>query len=200
MKHLTFDPKSFLKTTKRTDTQDCDTQSKVNARAWYDRKYIGYEIAELSEAKDTNEKTPISFKILDRQFTIHSDLYDIADEIKDSRNILDLKDGWDHSTGKAVSPELYFKSIDFLLMYTNYIHKIYNIVINAPEINLIPSGSIDLSWRTQGARMLINLKYKDNEFLATFYGYHKTNMLPHEGFIDILKVDESMAVWMKQLK
>lgn len=201
MKHLTIGPRSFLnpRTPNNSDNRNRNSTHSKNS-SWYDRKYIGYELAEISEPQNGFSEENLTFSILNESFTVSNRLYDIVDEIIDSKFLLELEDGWDFENARAVNPDLYLKSIQFLVLYSSHILNVHGTVIQAPEINLIPSGSIDLSWRTEGARMLINIKQNKGEYIGTFYGYHKSNNLPSEGFIDLVKVDESKAVWMKKLK
>jgi len=126
---------------------------------------------------------------------------DLVEEINDSKKILLLEDNWDYLGASSISQDLYMETIRFLLMYSMYIYENYQkTVIQSPEINPCSNGTIDLSWRTQKARMLINVKKKGDVFLASFYGYYTENRLPQEGFIDMNKVDQSRALWMKELK
>lgn len=203
MQHLTFNPKSFLQSGSRRNVSSCDAlASRKQEFSWYTRKYIGFEISDeiIKENESEKDSKYVILDLLGKSHIIPKELYDIVEEINDSKYILDLEDNWDNMDARAVKVEVYKKTIEFLLMYAQHIYNVYGVVIQAPEINLIPSGSIDLSWRTPGARMLINIKQKADKILATWFGYHKSDNLPEEGYIDITKVNESKALWMKELK
>lgn len=203
MQHLSFNPKSFLRSGSKRDASSCDALSlRKHESSWFERKYIGFEFSDeiTKEVETGTDSRYIILDLLGKSYSVPKDLYDIVDEIEDSKFILDLGDDWDGMNGKAVNKEVYKKAVEFLLMYAEHIYNVYGVIIQAPEINLIPSGSIDLSWRTPGARMLINIKLKADKIFGTWFGYHKSDNLPEEGYIDINKVNESKALWMKELK
>ncbi|RZJ86438.1 MAG: hypothetical protein EOO20_18305 [Chryseobacterium sp.] len=203
MQHLSFNPKSFLRSGSRKSASSCDALSpKKQDPSWFTRKYIGFELTDeiFKEVDSIGSEKYVILDFLGKSHLVPKDLYDIVEEINDSKYILELQDNWDHCGAKAANIEVYKKSIEFLLMYSQHIYNVYGVIIQAPEINLIPSGTIDFSWRTSGARMLINFKQKDDKILATWFGYHKPDNLPEEGYIDVTKINESKAVWMKELK
>jgi hypothetical protein len=152
-----------------------------------------------------NEADCKKVSVLDRTYLFSVQLDKIIDEINYSLYLLDLKDDWNSDGGKPLDPLLYIDSIDFLHRYSEFVLKSYGIVIHSPEINLCPNGSIDLSWTTQSARLLINFKKVPESTLVTFYGFTKINKgdhyikIPKEGVIDPDNFDEPLAVWMKQL-
>lgn len=178
------------------DEYDCHFPERTK---YYEREPIGFQFSKRAEEKI--EPSYIYIDILDKSYTVPSVLFDLVDEIKDSKYILDLENDWDNMGGIPISSDLYSKAIDFLLMYAIYIYKDDNkTVIQSPEINPCCNGSIDFSWSTTGARMLVNIKYKNEKYMASFFGYPNSTKLPIEGLIDINNVDKDTASWMKKLK
>jgi len=178
------------------DDYDCRFPEKYN---YYDRTPIGFLFSERSTEKV--EPTYISLEVDGITYSVPSALADLVDEINDSKYIVTLENDWDNLGAVPISKELYKKAISFLLMYTIFIYKDDNkTVLQSPEINPCCNGSIDLSWSTVGARMLINVKFKEGRYLASFFGYPNSTKLPIEGLIDMDNIDKDIALWMKKLK
>jgi hypothetical protein len=161
---------------------------------------IGYEIPKPKIIKEKISVPDMSFLLLNEKFCIPSPLNDIVDEIIDSQDILTLENNWDMNGAEVIQSSLYLEAVKFLLLYSKYIFKELNTIIKAPEINPCRNGSVDFSWRTDSARMLINVRNKNETTRATFYGFLKSNNLPFEGLIDMVKIDKNKAEWMKNLK
>lgn len=123
----------------------------------------------------------------------------IENEINHSSYILDLKVDWDAENGLAISKEIYLAAIQFLKTYTNYVLTEFSIAIDAPEINPCRDGSVDLSWRTNRARMLVNIKMDKGIPHAFFYGDYYQNTKPFKGNLPANEFEEALAVWMKNL-
>ena len=116
--------------------------------------------------------------------------------IENSRDILDLRPGWDDENALQILPRVWDKAVKFMLNYVQYIYNYSGIKISAPSIDPCRDGSIDLSWRTQTARLLINIK--DNE-LASYYGDNYNGINGIEGFVELKQVQEFLATWMRFL-
>lgn len=166
----------------------------------YQQSSIGYEIPKTKIIIEKNVIPDITFGIMGKEFNVHPELKDIVDEITDSQDILLLQDDWDGCGAIPINPPLYTEAITFLLLYSTYILKEWNILITTPEINPCRNGSIDFSWRTDGARMLINVRNKDDVTRATFYGYECKSKLPKEGYLDMKNIEKDIASWMRNLK
>lgn len=176
---------------------------------WWDNEPVGFKVSPKSSinksSHDANVGSFLTVNILDNQIVVSSKLIDIVNEINDSKTLIDLEYNWGHNEELPLDPELYLNTVQFLLQYSEFVLKAYHIVIETPEINLCPNGSLDLSWVTKSARLLINTMIKDGKIVRMFYGYTKLNLedrvqkIEKEGFIDSLTFDESFAVWMKSL-
>lgn len=138
-------------------------------------------------------------EIGDENISLPFQLNEIAEEIESSEFILDLKDDWDNQGGLPVKREVYFASIKFLIQYSRFLFE-KGVVIDAPEIDPCTDGSVDLSWRTANARLLINFRKTDKGLLAYFYGDLYQNEAPTKGNVPVEMFSESLAVWMKNLK
>ncbi len=132
-------------------------------------------------------------------FFVSSKLSSIIEEIKRSEYILNLKGDWDEEGAEKVNENTWCSAVRFLINYSQYLLD-SNIVIEAPEINPCRDGSIDLSWRTDNARLLINIQNKkDGE--AVFYGdlYNGKGKMPIKGGVPFTGVQEHLVTWMKYL-
>jgi hypothetical protein len=134
-----------------------------------------------------------------RKFHLPKDLEAIAKSIENSKYILDLEEGWDENGAKKVESKIWEESVNFLIKYSKYLYNNYQKIIEAPEINPCNNNSIDLSWRTKNANMLINIREKEKIMFASYYGHFhdKTNEI--EGEIAIKPLSKSLAIWMKNL-
>jgi hypothetical protein len=122
----------------------------------------------------------------------------LLEVIEESKNILDLKEGWDENNAVTISLETWVSAATFLIEYAQFIFDSFSqVVIDTPEINAVPNGTIDLSWRTSKARMLINIRKDEGEFLAYFYGDLYKNKYPTKGSVPTSAVMSHLAQWMK---
>ena len=129
------------------------------------------------------------------------ELESLNKEIVRSQYILDLENNedWNEYGNHIISPELYKTTIDFLVNQCVYIFRQFGIVIQPPEINPCPNGTIDLSWRTEKSRLLINVKSSPKGYLAYYYGDYYNNDSPIKGYVFVNKVSAFLAVWMRDL-
>lgn len=135
-----------------------------------------------------------------RTYFLPPELKNIVEEIRDSKEILELQDNWDYQEASAVSEELYNAGISFLLEYSMFILIKTGIVIVAPEINAGRNGNIFISWRTKKARLAISIEYADNgQIIANYYGDLKNNGQPIKGNVSVGEVSDYLAYWMKNL-
>lgn len=129
-----------------------------------------------------------------------SELKELTEEIEFSKEILNLRKGWDGFDAPAIPKEVYNSSIDFLMGYSKFILKNTGVIINTPEINPGRNGNIHLSWRTTNARMAISIeKSENNEVLAYYYGDLKEDKYPIKGDVPVDKISDFLAFWMKNL-
>ena len=139
------------------------------------------------------------FKIYGKTYFLPNQLKSIATAINESKWICSLKEDWDYDGASIIEKELFLSAIDFLIKYSIDIFKKSGIVIKTPEINPCRDGSIDLSWRTPSARMLVNIRKTADELLAYYFGDILNNKFPIKGNVHLDNVSEHLAIWMKFL-
>jgi hypothetical protein len=126
-------------------------------------------------------------------------LLHIENAIKEASYITDLPADWDDEGAVPILINTFNNAANFLRIYSNYLFNSYNIFIPVPEINPCKDGSIDLAWRTNSARMLINIRSDKGEYYAFYYGDRYNNKMPIKGNIPLPEFSEFLAVWMKYL-
>ncbi|MEX1120653.1 MAG: hypothetical protein WED82_00870 [Balneolales bacterium] len=124
----------------------------------------------------------------------------IYEEIEHSKYLKDLPEDWDEQGAAAIDEALYEVSIGFLLKYAEYLLTEKHIIIESPEINPTRNGSVDLSWSTDNARMLINIRRKGGEMIAYYYGDLRDDKDVVKGSVSANKITDSLAVWMENLR
>lgn len=123
---------------------------------------------------------------------------EILKAINEAKNLLLLNENWDEDGALAISKNIWNNAISFLKNYSEYMLSDKKLSIKAPQINPCRDGSIDLSWRTSKARMLINFK-NDGNNLAHYYGDHYENVNSIKGYVKIDDIQDFLATWMKIL-
>jgi hypothetical protein len=167
---------------------------------WHERTPIGFQFSKIKN-REKLDTSLIDFDLLGTKYSVPSSLKNLMDEINGAIYIVNLDDDWDGMGALSISRELYKNAIGLLLDYAIYIFKNYNkTVIQSPEINPVPNGTIDFSWTTTEARLLINVKYKNADYVASCYGYSKISGLSIEGLVDMKNIDNDIASLMKKLK
>jgi len=116
------------------------------------------------------------------------------------RNLTKLENDWDFEGGlKPLSINM-AAAEQFLLQYGLFIFEEFGWWPPLPEINPVNNGSVDLSWHTKKARMLINIRLLENAPFAFYYGDLYKNVVPTKGNIPIDGIlYEHLAQWMKYL-
>ncbi|MCX6269816.1 MAG: hypothetical protein NTU44_01100 [Bacteroidetes bacterium] len=168
----------------------------VKRRVMYDMDKI------IGKSRLSNWETLTAFYMLtinNEQIAFPEDLKKIYDEILHSNFIQDLEDGWNDFEAPAFSKDVIFNAQAFLAKYAIAIHNIHGDVLPPPEINPVSNGSIDISWWTQKARMLINIKKIEGKILASYYGDLYNNENPKKGSINVTELDFSLITWMRNL-
>lgn len=119
--------------------------------------------------------------------------------IEEAKYITSLPDNWDEEGAAPILQIIFDKAAEFLRYYSRYLYIGFGLELPIPEINPCKDGSIDLSWRTAQARMLINIRMQDELPHAFFYGDRYNNKMPIKGNVPLKEFSESLAVWMKYL-
>jgi hypothetical protein len=99
-----------------------------------------------------------------------------------------------------VSTNVYDTSIKFLIDSSLSIYNKNGLVISTPEINLCRDGSIDLSWRKENVRLLVNIKENSEGILKiTYYGDINKGDETIKGSFSADKISQHLIVWMENL-
>ncbi|THU34210.1 hypothetical protein FAM09_24640 [Niastella caeni] len=123
---------------------------------------------------------------------------DIEKALSQAKKMLTLSEGWDEANAKRIEPSTFQAAATFLLRYVNRLEET-NIYIQTPEIDPCPDGSIDLNWHTDNARMLVNIRQENNEYVAYYYGDFYDGKMPFKGNIAVDTFFDFFAAWMKYL-
>lgn len=133
-----------------------------------------------------------------KQFKMPLDCIEIIKEIKSSSYILDLQDDWDDNGAIPIKKIVYNTALEFLINYSNALDQ-KGFLLKTPEINPCRNGSVDLSWRTNNARMLINIQETPKGILAYYYGDINKGDEPIKGNVQTEKIASHLLVWMENL-
>ena len=127
-------------------------------------------------------------------------LREIGIEIKESKELLELKDNWDNQSASAISKDVYNAGIGFLLDYSLFILNKVGVAIDTPEIDAGRNGNVFITWRTNKARLAISVeKAKSGEIIANYYGDLREDGQPIKGNVSVGKVSDFLAYWMRNL-
>lgn len=124
---------------------------------------------------------------------------DLERAIDDAKEILNLEDDWNGEGAEQISPEIFDVASNFLRRYDSYLKETFKIDLLVPEINPCPNGTIDLSWRSPSARLLVNIKFIEGQYYAYFYGDRYNNKSPLKGNTQTEELSEGLAILMKSL-
>jgi hypothetical protein len=141
----------------------------------------------------------IQVQLGEQSFSLPKELSNIVREVENSEVILSYDAGWDDEKAIPVDRETWLQATGFLLRYALRVFNLFSSALDTPGINPCPNGSIDLSWRTKSARMLINIRKENGKMLAFFYGDLYDNKMPIKGNVPAGTVEDHLACWMKNL-
>jgi len=94
---------------------------------------------------------------------------ELFQSIEKSKYILELEDDWDDEGSPAYDKATWIRAIEFLYNYTKKIYDETGKIIDPPKISQGPEGSIDILWKTESYRLLINIP-QDPKKPASYYG------------------------------
>lgn len=117
-----------------------------------------------------------------------------------SSYILELEDGWDDNTARAIDRDLYRQSASCISKYIESIFFQTGVVITSPTINPLSNGTLDYEWSGQSARFLMNFRIDGDSVKAFYYGDLYNNRLPIKGSVPCDKVYDHLMKWMENLK
>jgi hypothetical protein len=101
--------------------------------------------------------------------SIQSGLTEINEAIQESRYILNLKDDWDDEGSIGYEESTLNRATHFLTDMAKTALISFDVIIDAPKIYHGPHGSIDMLWKNENYKVLVNFP-QDEQLPATFYG------------------------------
>jgi hypothetical protein len=164
------------------------------------RQLIGFNTSELIESR--RFETGNIYKILSQdtsKLEAPNRQSDLEETINSAQYIRDLGKDWDENNAQEIPLTIFESSISFLRQYNLFLQNNYGLSLPKLEINPCSNGSIDLSWRTENVRLLINIKEVNGISYAYFYGDRYNNKSPIKGNIAVDDFSEPLAIWMKSL-
>ena len=132
------------------------------------------------------------------KFSFPFELIHILNEIENSSNIIDLDKNWDDEGALQISFNTWKKATLFISNYSKWIYNNQNVIISEPDIAAVSDGSIDLTWSSEHARLLVNIK--EAETTASYYGDYFTENNNIKGNIPMNEINEFFAYWLKVFK
>lgn len=139
---------------------------------------------------------------LDKDKTIYLEpkFVKIVEVIEESKELLDRKDNWDGDDALSCNPEIYYRAINELIKYSQYLYNYSGIIISPPEISLAKDGSIDIEWFKESEYVLLysilNTKEIDNHFY--FKDYKEGSIA--KGIINKDSINSILSFCMKNFK
>lgn len=104
-----------------------------------------------------------------QQFGVENSLLEINKAINESKYILDLHDNWDDDGSIGYEKSTWDRSVGFLTVLGRKAFEVFNVKIDAPKIYQGPDGSIDMLWKKENYKLLVNFP-SDVELPISFYG------------------------------
>ena len=136
---------------KRSATRDLFVTKIIKGRDQFTRPYFNIDI--LPRTKSVS----LDIKCHGETFKLPFQLIDLRDEIEKSKYLLTLEEDWDDEGGRPVSFDTWKAGINLLIENISYIFQKTGIILDTPKINPGPEDSIDLLWRNEKYRLLINV-------------------------------------------
>jgi len=104
-----------------------------------------------------------------RQVELSPKLWDIANAIEESKYLLEIEADFDDEGSQGCQFSTWEKAINFLVKYSQWALKSFNYIIERPKIYDGPDSSVDILWKTESYRLLINFPQETTQ-PASFYG------------------------------
>jgi hypothetical protein len=89
--------------------------------------------------------------------------------IEDSRTILELKDDFDGEGSAGYKRETWEHAVEFIRNCARHLWETDHVIIDIPDIQPGPHGSIDIHWETEDYELLLNIPMNKRENI-TYYG------------------------------
>lgn len=129
---------------------NCWPFDKKEARDWRE------ETHELRRSWVPAKREPRCWRVHDRQATAPS-LARIVGAIDDARGLTDLPVDWDDEGASPIAEQTFQRAASFLRTTAMQL-AVWGIELPAPQISPCSDGSIDLFWKDEAFRLLVNVQ------------------------------------------
>ena len=102
-------------------------------------------------------------------YGLPKDLEHISKAISEAQFIPNLQNDWDDNNALKIPTQIFERAIQFVKSYALFLYDKYGFLLVEPSIMPVPDGSIDISWNTPNASLLICIKNQQDE-VAYYYG------------------------------
>ena len=120
---------------------------------------------------------------------------DLAHEIGHSKSLMELEENYDDEDGMPISESCWKRAIGFLINYAVWIQGDSGKIMDTPQINPGPNNSIDISWRNNEYRLLINVP-ADSQSPIHYYGEDNNGENNIGGTLKDTSVLDYFAIWI----
>ena len=146
-----------------------------------------------------SRKSPIRLSHKDIDVVLPRALKQFAATLEESAYLLELEDDWDDEGGTAVDFDTWKRTVEFLAGYANHLYKYQGFVLDPPEIEPGPGTSIDLTWRGESYRLLVNVPSNPEQPMG-YYGDNRQGENSIKGKLKSGPVQPYFAIWLKEMR
>lgn len=133
----------------------------------YKQGYMNHVyLLEKSLVEPTNQRIRITE---DYSIELPNELKGIAEEIKDAVNFIENNEDCDLDEGELYSHLTLKNAATFLADYSIWVFDEHGFVIPKPKLYPGPDGTIDILWKNEQFKLLVNIK-SHPDLSATFFG------------------------------
>ena len=160
-----------------------------NAIAFYDSRYMS------SADAPPESECPSPKAVRERAFDEHFD--SLLDLRISSNRLLELTEDWDEEGSLPYRKETLERAFDFLFGFINYAYDSTNKLVDIPRVLPGPEGSIDILWKNDRSKLLLNVPPRTE--LLGYYGYNrKGEEVRGRIHPDAQGFAQTLAMWLSQ--
>lgn len=151
--------------------QDVDLGRIENVRLGWTARQLGVkdEILFVTESMEW-EQIDIDIELMkNRTVKLPIELTKVSEAIERSRYILNLKKNWDGEGAKDYKQNTWEMAVNYLIEFSKFLLENFGKIIDSPRITHGPDGSIDMLWKNDKYRLLLNIP-EEPDSIASFYG------------------------------
>lgn len=147
------------------------------------------------------ETKPIAIRIkLDSEEIVELpiQLKDIADVIEESKYMLSFKDNWDDEGSVGYKKVTWIRACKFIANYSKWIFEKTELIMDLPKISHGPEGSIDIYWKNDEYRLLINIPESPTSPFSIYGDDYNSNKI--KGTFDLSQFNYGMLLCLTTMK